>query len=97
MCKYLRETVAGLTTCMVICSEYDHIELVCLYQFPVKLTMKSGESITGIARDTLRNSSREECILISVNKIEKTVELNGISKLEVLIENDHFTEIVFDS
>jgi Rho-binding antiterminator len=81
---------------MITCSEYDYIELACLFHYPVKLTMKAGESITGIARDTVRNAGREECLLISVNKIERSIVLTDISKLEVLIENDHFTEIVFE-
>ncbi|WP_246747355.1 Rho-binding antiterminator, partial [Vibrio cholerae] len=28
---------------MVSCSQYDYIELACLFHLPVKLTMKSGE------------------------------------------------------
>jgi len=82
---------------MVSCNEYDYIELACLYQYSVKLTMKVGAPITGIARDTVRNENRQECILISRNEIDTAVEFSGISKLEVLTENEHFTEVVFNS
>jgi len=81
---------------MVVCSEYDHIELVCLYQFPIRLTMKEGAPITGIALDTSRNESSKECIKISSNKIEILVELDGICQLEVLVKNPHFAKVVFE-
>ncbi|GLS90197.1 hypothetical protein GCM10007916_12640 [Psychromonas marina] len=80
---------------MISCSEYDYIEIVCLFHYPVKLTMKAGESITGVALDTLRNTARNECIKLNINETDMLVELDGISKLAVLIDNPHFTEIIF--
>jgi len=81
---------------MVSCSEHDYIEVACLYRYPVKLTMKAGEPVTGIALDTARNEAREECIKINADETEVLVELNGIAKIEALVENKYFTEIVFD-
>ena len=80
---------------MISCSEYDYIEIVCLFRYPVKLTMKVGESIKGVALDALRNESRNECIKLNTNETDMLVELDGISKLEVLIDNPHFTEVIF--
>ena len=80
---------------MISCNEYDYIEIVCLYRYPVKLTMKVGESIKGVALDTSRNESKNECIKLNTNETEILVELDGISKLEVLIDNPHFSEVIF--
>jgi Rho-binding antiterminator len=80
---------------MISCSEYDYIEIVCLFLYPVKLTMKVGGSIKGVALDALHNESRNECIKLITNETDMLVELDGISKLEVLIDNPHFTEVIF--
>lgn len=80
---------------MITCNEYDYIEIACLYRFPVRLTMKTGESIEGVVFDTTRNESRNECIKLHVGSTEATVELESISKLNVLIDNPHFSEVVF--
>ncbi len=80
---------------MISCNEYDYIEIVCLYRYPVRLTMKVGEFIKGVALDTSRTESKNECIKLNANETEILVELDGISKLEVLIENPHFSEVIF--
>ncbi|MUL09827.1 Rho-binding antiterminator [Aliivibrio fischeri] len=80
---------------MISCNEYDYIEIVCLYRYPVKLTMKVGESIKGVALDTSRNESKNECIKLNTNETEILVELDGIAKLEVLVDNPHFSKVIF--
>lgn len=80
---------------MISCSEYDYIEIVCLYRYPIRLTMKAGEAVEGVALDTLRNEQRNECIKVDVGEDGQLIELSEILKLEVLIENPHFTEITF--
>ncbi len=80
---------------MISCNEYDYIEIVCLYRYPVRLTMEVGESIKGVALDTSRNESKNECIKLNTNETEILVELDGISKLEVLVDNPHFSEVIF--
>lgn len=80
---------------MINCSEYDYIEIACLYQYPVKLSLKSGQVLNGIALDTQRNEYRDECIKLNIQDTAKLIELDDIIKLEVLINNPHFTEITF--
>ncbi len=77
---------------MISCSEYDYIEIVCLYRYLVRLTMKTGEIIDGIALDTKSN----ERLLLNINGLETLVDLNNISKLEVKVNNPHFTEVTFN-
>ena len=80
---------------MITCNQYDYIEIACMHRYPIKLTMKSDSIIEGIAQDTKRNDAREECILIKVEQADTLVILTDIAKLEVTIENPHFTEVTF--
>ncbi|MFQ3230193.1 Rho-binding antiterminator [Reinekea sp.] len=81
---------------MISCNEYDYIEIVCMFKYPIKLTLKTGETIECTALDTARNDSREECIKVEQSNTEILVVLSSISKLEVCVENPHFTEVSFD-
>lgn len=81
---------------MISCNEYDYIEIVCMFKYPIKLTLKTGETIECTALDTARNDSREECIKVEQSSTEILVVLSSISKLEVCVENPHFTEVSFD-
>lgn len=76
---------------MLSCNQYDYIEIVCMYRYPIKLTMKAGNIIEGVALDTQPN----ERIKMKIGDAETLVNLDEISKLEVQIENPHFTEITF--
>ncbi|MGL5335300.1 MAG: Rho-binding antiterminator [Enterovibrio sp.] len=80
---------------MISCGNYDHIEIVCLFQYPVELVMRSGETVRGKALDTQRNQSNEECIKIQSDGADFLVALDSILKLKVLVENPHFKELLF--
>ena len=71
---------------MISCSDYDYIEIVCLYHYPVELTMKSGKIVGGIALDTKRNAAKQECIEMEVKQDKLLVVLDEISKLEVSVD-----------
>lgn len=57
--------------------------------------MKADVFIEGIALDIKLNENRSECIKVDDEGTETLVELNEITKLEVRIENPHFTSISF--
>ncbi|MEH0741758.1 Rho-binding antiterminator [Vibrio cholerae] len=78
---------------MIRCSDYDYIEIVCLYRYPVRLTLKDGTEMEGIALDTRRDESRREAILLSIHQQECLVVLDEIKQLSVLVENPHFRDI----
>lgn len=50
--------MTSLVKSMISCEQYDYIEIVCLYHYPIELTMKSGERINGVALDTKRNDQK---------------------------------------
>jgi Rho-binding antiterminator len=66
-----------------------------MYHYPLKLTMRSGEIIHGVALDTVRNENKEECIKIESAGDEKLVILNEIKQLEVTQDNQHIQKVVF--
>ena len=80
---------------MINCDDYDYIEIVCLYRYPIKLTTKSGAFIEGVALDVTLNESRMECIKMKVGGSDVSVLLDELTKLEVQVENPHFSEINF--
>ncbi|NOH33111.1 Rho-binding antiterminator [Vibrio chagasii] len=80
---------------MISCSDYDYIEIVCMHRYPVKLTLRSGEEVEGVAIDTKRNQDKDECIKLSVAGQEQLVVLTRITELEVCFDNPHFKQISF--
>jgi len=80
---------------MISCQQYDYIELVCVYHYPINITLKNGKLIEGIALDTTRNVSGDECISINYDGQLINVILQNIKLLKVAVENPHFKEISF--
>lgn len=81
---------------MISCGNYDYIEIVCLFNYPIEITLKSAEVITGKALDTSKNSLGEECIKLFTQDSDLLVELDSIAKLKVTMDNPHFQEVTFD-
>ncbi|WP_298941735.1 Rho-binding antiterminator [uncultured Psychromonas sp.] len=80
---------------MISCHQYDYIEIVCMYHYPVKLTLKSGQIIEGIALDTARNDAREECIKLDDKGVAVYIVLSDITLLSVDVENPHIKQVSF--
>lgn len=80
---------------MIRCSEYDYIEIVCMYRYPIRILTKKGQEIDCIALDTSRNDAREECIKVKVNELESNIVLDTVASLEVCIKNPHFEKVYF--
>ena len=80
---------------MLSCSEYDHIEIVCMHQYPIKLTMKVGGVIEGKALDTGYNDQRQECIKVDTGSVEEWVVLAELASLAVCVDNPHFKQVSF--
>tara|TARA_R110000868_G_scaffold142465_1_gene359869 strand:- start:50171 stop:50416 length:246 start_codon:yes stop_codon:yes gene_type:complete len=80
---------------VINCNQHDYIEIACLYQLTIKLTLRSGDHIKGIAIDTQRNTAKEECIKIKVGTDHQLIVLDDISTMQALIANPHFDTISF--
>lgn len=81
---------------MISCDQHDYIEIACMYNFPIRLTLKYDIKITCKALDTQQNEHCDECIRVALNKTEKLIPLNDIKKMEVLIDNPHFQVVSFN-
>lgn len=81
---------------MMSCANYDYIEIVCLFNYPVEITLKSGEVITGKAIDTAKNHQGEECIKLKIEHDDLLVVLDSMAKLTIVVDNPHFKEVLFD-
>lgn len=90
---------------MISCELHDYVEIACMYRYSIRLIFKvvSGEDteanrvMEGIACDTARNSAGKECIKILFAGGEELIVLDMISKMEVLVDNPHFKQVVFNS
>ena len=79
---------------MLKCDLHDYIELVCLYHYPLKLTLNSGAVFTGKALTTRYNDQRQECLIIRQhNDAEQQVVLDDITLLEVTVSNPHLQQL----
>jgi len=88
---------------MISCHLYDYIEIACMHQYPVKLTMKNGKVFECTALDTKYNDAKQECIKVRLNNstqggleevnkdVQKSVKTNSqtnIQEIEPLIPLD---------
>ncbi|MEG3755623.1 Rho-binding antiterminator [Psychromonas arctica] len=80
---------------MLTCHQYDYIEIVCMYHYPVKISLKSGDIIEGVAVDTVRDQNKQECIKIDNNGQELVIVLDHIASLLVMVDNPHLKQINF--
>ena len=84
---------------MISCNHYDYFEIACMHRYPIRLTMKAGEVIEGIAVDMKLNDDRIECIKLSITRSDELTEslviLEHIAEIEALTENPHFTNVSF--
>jgi len=55
------------------CNNYDYIEIACMHQYPIKLTLRTQSIVEGIALDTQLNASREECIKLMSDGEERLI------------------------
>ena len=79
---------------MISCQLYDYIEMACTYQYPICLTLTSGEIIHCVAKDTSLNNEREECIKVAVDGADLLVVLDKIMKMEANADHTYvFSEL----
>ena len=80
---------------MVSCSQYDYIEIACLYKLVVKLELENGDTIKGVAKDTLYNDNKEECLLVYSNNKERVIVLSQLVSMQAIEDKTHFDKVSF--
>ncbi len=81
---------------MISCHKHDCIEIASMYRFHVRLILKTGEDLDGVACDTQLNGSRDECLELKVGDDYHLVVLDNISRMEAKKTNPHFDAIEFE-
>ncbi|RMJ04271.1 hypothetical protein DOQ08_01591 [Marinobacter litoralis] len=77
------------------CDQQDYIEIACMYRYPIKLVMTSGEVVEGVGVDTAYDERRDECIKVDSNGVVRLIPLDLISSLEVCVDNPNFQHVSF--
>ncbi|GAC04328.1 Rho-binding antiterminator [Paraglaciecola chathamensis] len=77
------------------CAEQDYIEIACLYKMPIALTLDNSNKVEGVAKDTVYNEHKEECIVLDTADGELSITLNLIHSMQALKANPHFTLVKF--
>ena len=77
------------------CAEQDYIEIACLYKMPIALTLDNSNKVEGVAKDTVYNEHKEECIVLDTADGELSIALNLIHSMQALKANPHFTLVKF--
>lgn len=80
---------------MLQCDLHDYVEIVCLYHYPLKLTLSFGAIVTGTADTTCYNDQRQECLVITQSDTKQLVLLDDIALLQVTVANPHVQQVRF--
>jgi Rho-binding antiterminator len=78
---------------LIACQLHDTIEVVCLYRYRVKLTLKDGSVVEGVAKDIELDSEKREFLLLT--QPDSHVELVNLARMDVLTANAVFSEVEF--
>lgn len=84
-----------MSQCSISCELHDYLEIACMYNYRVKLTLKDQQIIEGKALDILTTSEKHEYLVIDNGQGQQQVELNQLAKMRVLTPNAKFKEISF--
>ncbi|MEC6830690.1 Rho-binding antiterminator [Photobacterium toruni] len=80
---------------MLNCHHHDYIEIACMHNLNIDLTLNDGSHIIGIAHDTLYNQNREECIALVVDRQQQLIVLDDLVSITAITKNPHFDTIKF--
>lgn len=80
--------------CNISCELHDYIEIACLYNYRVKLTLKNHQIIEGKAVD-LKTIEKREYLMIDNGQEQQQIELNQFDKMQVITPNAQFKEVNF--
>ena len=78
---------------MLHCDDHDYLEIACTFRLPVRLVLKDGCSLEGVARDTGYTPDRQECLLLEVDGERRPVIMAQIKTLIALQDNPHFSVV----
>ncbi|HHX8267282.1 TPA: Rho-binding antiterminator [Vibrio diabolicus] len=81
---------------MVTCSQYDFIEIACMFKLPIEITLKNGETHQGNAFDTGYDMQRRECLFLDMDGEHTAFPTEQLVAMRALKANPHFDEVTFE-
>lgn len=78
----------------IACDLHDYIETACIYRYQIKLLLKDGSELMGVAVNTLTSTDKREYLLLE-NSTTPRVELTAIKKMTVLTANAKIKQVIF--
>lgn len=83
-----------MTSSIISCDLHDYVELACMHNYRVQLTLKDRQVVTGKAMDIVTAEHREYLVVGEGDQQQK-IDLTHLAKLEVLTPNAKFSEVEF--
>lgn len=77
----------------IACQLHDTIEVACLYRYRIRLILKDGSVVEGVATDVKSDSEKRELLLLT--RPDCRIELVDIARMEVLSANPVFRVVEF--
>ena len=77
------------------CSLYDHIEIACLYQYDIEITLTDDSVLIGKAIDTKVDTAKIEYLILKIESGNQLIRLDTIKSIIVITENALFDQIRF--
>lgn len=82
---------------MVSCEQHDYFEIACMFRYPLRVTLQTGQVIEGEARDVVLDEQRRECLVIGRDDTLQQLPLTTIGVVEVLCDNPHFRRLTLNT
>ena len=79
----------------ISCELHDYVEVVCMYGYQLKLTLKDGQIVEGKAIDITNSPEKREYLMID-SGTQQQIDLTELAKMEVLTPNARFSQVNFD-
>ncbi|WP_260261088.1 Rho-binding antiterminator [Vibrio intestinalis] len=80
---------------MISCSQYDYLEIACMYKLAIKLVLTDGSIVEGTAFDTGYNSDKQEVIVLKIANELTKIPTETLASITALTANPHFNHIDF--
>ena len=78
------------------CRIYDHIEMVCLYQYEIEITLIDDSVLIGKAINTKSDTEKIEYLVVKTQFDNQLIRLDTIKSISVITQNAVFDQIRFD-
>lgn len=84
-----------MSECTIACELHDYLEIACMYNYRVALTLKDAQFIEGKALDLITGADKREYLVIGLDQERRQIDLNHLAKMQVLTANAKFAEVIF--